>query len=679
MVADNKKMESLMEVKEITYARYLGENAKSHPDTVALSSNGVSYTYSELDKITDVFAAKLIQKGIKKNDHVSLWAYNSAEWFISFASIIKAGAVSVLMNYSLPSKDLKDLIDLTDSNFIIYGRNREISKNADAAFELAAECGISKENVLCIDNGEIDFKSFLNDGTDVSAVKAITENDDPHRDAVIIFTTGTTALPKAVLLSQFSIINDGNFYGAKFAKARGNSICNTLPMFHSFGLMVVTLYLHDAKSVYLHEIVKPEEIIKIVDTYHTEDMSGVGAVYAALVEHADFDIKILPYVRICLIGGSVSTPTFMMRLEEKFTHATFLNGYGQTEASPALSQSRPEDPIEKRSTSVGSLLEGAEIKIWTKEGGFLKTGEIGEVVARGYMLMNGYYKLPPEKQAIDSDGWLHTGDLGFVDEDGFLHLTGRIKDIIIKSGENISPVEIEQKIIENPAIKEVKVMGAPHPVTSESIEACISLYEGKTFDEEKMKAELLTKISKFKIPSHFFIFDSFPLLGNGKLDQRTLKAQMLERLKKLRLSKRLENGLYVNTVIIKNEMLALSPVLGLIESFANNGVYEPKQTEKIIEAVKAILKDRIHNAYNETGEITIEMTLFTKFMRLTFSDMGDKYFTEETEETKEASSIILKNVSNYSTTKEEKGKTVYNLDFNFADGFDIAEFLSKSE
>lgn len=666
-----------MIVEETTYAKVISGNAKQFPDRVAVCSGNTSYTYKELDRISDVYAAKIMAMGIEKGDHVALWGYNSANWYLTFVSIIKAGAVAVLLNYSLPVKDLAELVSYTDSKFIFYGNNRELSKDLDAAKNLAKLSGLSEDKLFNYADETLDFKKYINEDVDVGKVTAITQTDDTRRDAVIIFTTGTTATPKAVLLSQYGIINDGISYGGKYKEDRGESICNTLPMFHSFGLMVVSLYIHDGRTVYLHELVKPEEIVKVVSTYKTPDISGVGAVYTALVEHPEFDIKVIPYARICLIGGSVSTPAFLMRLEDKFTHAVFLNGYGQTEASPAVTNSSPTDPIEKRAASVGSVLEGIEVKIWDKEKGILKTGEVGEVVIRGFVVMNGYYKFPKDKQPIDEDGWLHTGDLGCLDEDNFLHLTGRIKDIIIKSGENISPAEIEQKIIEMDCIKEVKVMGAPHPVTSESIEACVVLYDGKTFDEEEMISYLKTKISKFKIPSHFFIFDEFPLLGNGKLDARTLKSMMLMRLKRLRLERKLEKGLHVNTTIVNNDTLAISPILGLIGTFTKEMRFTEKRSSEITEAVEALLKERILNAYVDVGQITIQIVLYKDCMRVQFSDQGDKFFVEENEVAVNTAKTILKNVSNYKKDSDPKGGSVYSLDFNWEDDFNLLDFLAN--
>ncbi len=665
-----------MEVKENTYAKFLKKNAAEFADKTAVWGGGRSYTYKELEQITDKFAAKLRDFGIKPGDRAALWGYNSPEWFIAYASIIKAGGVAVLMNYSLPSKDIGDLIELTDSKFIIYGNNRELSKNRDTVAKLADACGISQKSLF--NYAETDFKALLSEDVDVSQIAAFAETDDPRRTALIIFTTGTTALPKAVQLSQSSVINDAYGYGEKYASARGDSLCSALPMFHSFGLMVATLYLMEGHSAYFAEIIKADELVRIIGAYRTSDLAGVGAVYSALVEHHDFDIKVIPYARVCLIGGSVSTPVFMMRLEEKFTHATFLNGYGQTESSPAITNSSPSDPIEKRASSVGTPLSNIEVQIWTKENGFLEKGRVGEVVVKGCILMNGYYKLPPESQSIDADGWLHTGDLGYLDEENFLHLTGRIKDIIIKSGENISPVEIENKIIENEAIKEVKVMGAPHPVTGESIEACVVLYEGKAFDRERLLLELMGKISKFKIPSHFFVFDEFPLLANGKLDQRALKAQMLARLKRLRIEDQLKEGLYIVSTTVTNSALSVEPVLSMVGSLAEKFCFKPLRVGHIKKAVQAILTDRILNAYVDVGEITVKVRAFKNFMRVKFRDKGDKFFVEDDENTAKTARTILKYVSNFSTKKEEKGQSVYCLDFAWEDGFDVADCLAKA-
>ncbi len=664
-----------MKTMEITYADFLKKNAAENSDSIALCSDKKKYTYAELDKITDAFAAELVKNGLKKNDHIALWSYNSSQWVISFLSILKAGGIAVLMNYSLPYQELAELVSFTDSLFLLYGNNRPLSKDPDSAIKLAKISKIDEKKLININ--EIDFKSYLKKDIDASKIIENKKNDDPHRTAVIIFTTGTTAMPKAVQLSQFSIINDALGYGDMFTKRMGNSLCNTLPLFHSFGLMVATLYLLKARAVYLHELIKADVIINTIDEYKTSDLSGVGAVYSSLIEHPEFDIKIIPNVRLCLIGGSVSTPVFMMRLEEKFSHAVFLNGYGQTEASPAISQSSPEDSIEKRASSVGKPLHGCQVRIWSKEKGFLKSGETGEIVAKGYLLMNGYYKLPKEKQSIDSDGWLHTGDLGFLDEENYLHITDRIKDIIIKNGENISPAEIEKKIIENPAIKEVKVMGAPHPVSGESIEACLVPQTGRSIDENALISELNLKISRFKIPSHFFVFDSFPCLGNGKLDQKTLKKQMLSRLSEISAGKKLKEGFCLSKVKILSTEINIEPVCAMALSILDKISFSEQKKHQIIDSIRSLLRDRINNPLFDIGNISIKFILLDKALRLEFSDDGERYFSEQNNSA-ETAKLILNTVDSFCISSDEKGKSSYCLNYNYDETFNANKYLCEN-
>lgn len=668
-----------MQVREITYSKVLDENAKKNPDGLALFSEGISFTYSEMKKAVDVFSAQLVELGVKKGDHVALWAYNHANWVISMQAIIKAGGVAVLLNYSLPSKDLDELVKFTKVKFILYGNNRETKLNPDAAKIMGEKIGLSGEKIINISADACDFKKIAENKVDLSKVEKLAEEDDPHRSAVIIFTTGTTALPKAVQLSQYSLLNDAIGYGDRYKERHGEKICVSIPLFHSFGLLVNNVYFLDAATVYLHEEVKPSVISKLVGEHKISDIVSVGSVYLGLVDDPEFSINMVPYIKTCLIGGGFSTPVQMMRLEAAFKNGIFLNGYGQTESSPALSLIGPNDKIEKRANTVGRPLDGAELKIWDSEKGFLTNNEIGEVVARGYYLMNGYFDLPEEKQSIDKEGWLHTGDLGFLDDEGFLHLTGRIKDIIIKSGENILPVEIEQEIMKNEAIREVKVLGAPDYVTGESVQACVVMNKDYSFDEDEIKKSLKGKVSNFKIPSHVFCYDKFPVAANGKLDQRGLKADMLKRLGEIYLDEKLTTGLTLESIEVQNILFMSYTVINAVKAFAEKLSYSASRVLQICLAVESLLHERMLNAYSDVGEITVRMKAMKDSVRIEFSDSGDKYFAEKNQASNECAANILKYVDKFSIDQETKGHSVYCMDFLYPENFDIKEFILKAK
>ncbi len=665
-----------MTLRELTFENFITENVKKQPDAPAVFCDGVMFSYKELDDSINACTAYLIEKGIKKGDHVALWGYNSINWVISFYSIVRAGAVAVLFNYSSLKKDMVELLKFTQSKFIVYTNTREIKKNPEVVNELADECGLTTESLINFSEKVIDFKKFAAESKyDLSKVKTLAEKDDPHRTAVIIFTTGTTALPKAVQLSQYGITNDAMAFGDRYKSVRGKSLCLSLPLFHSYGLSVFQCYLYYGATVYIHGSIKTDIIINLIGDHKISDIASVGSVYLGLVEHHDFDIKVVPSIRVCLIGGGFASAVQMMRLESAFKYGIMLHAYGQTESSPVLSLMDPSAPIEKRANTVGLPLECGEIKIWTEEKGFLKNGEIGEVVAKGAYLMNGYFGLPKEKQAIDKDGWLHTGDLGFLDDEGYLHLSGRIKDIIIKNGENVSPVDVEQEINKNDAIREVKVLGAPNPVTGESVEACIVLNKDVSFNEEVLRSQLKGRIAPFKIPSHFFVYESFPVNSNGKIDQRSLKEDMLRRLFYVSLDEKLAEGVLISSIILRNSSFIISSVNAMIKSLSDRFRFSESSTLQICLAVESMLNERILNAYADVGDITVSVKLMKSALRIEFYDNGDKYFSNKNAASNECAANILKYVDKFSINQENKGHSVYCMDFNYGKDFDVKQFI----
>ena len=287
--------------------------------------------------------------------------------------------------------------------------------------------------------------------------------------------------------------------------------------------------------------------------------------------------------------------------------------------------------------------------------------------------MNSSLGLPQEAQSYDEEGWLHTGDLGMIAEDGLLQLAGRIKDIIIRSGENIAPSEIEKAMMEEDAVLEVKVMGAPHPIWGESVEACV-VTKGEELDEDALRTALRAKLSAYKIPSHFFLYKSLPLNANGKLDQRGLKADMLGRLRAVFISNALNEGLRILSIQVKNRTYAIAPVCDLVQGLAEQLGYRGKRVYQIRVAVEEMLTERIKHAYDANGEITVDVILMPHWMRIRFMDSGKEYRLDDKDASVSAK-IILGNVDAYGTSLTGEKLVGNNLDWQYAEGFDINEYL----
>ncbi len=612
--------------------------------------------------------------GVGKGSRVALWGYNSANWLIAFFSIVRAGGTAVLVNYSMNSGDAADLLRMTDTGFLLCGENGETKKNPDAMKALASLAGIPEERCLDIRPAAVDLGHAFPEAAE--APDARTEAD-AEETAFIIFTSGTTSKPKAVQISQRSMSFDADAFNANVGEYAGRSICVAVPLFHILGLLMSYAYLCRGATVCLPANYKPETLVREIDAYRVADMAAVGAVYLGLAEAEGFEKNVVPNLHLCMIAGGMSTPVQMMRLELQYANATFINMYGQSEAAP-LTMVRPSDLVEQRAQSVGQAIDGLDVRISDGKGGFLPRGEIGEVVARGSNLMNGYDKLPQEMQPIDENGWLHTGDLGLLDENGYLYLAGRIKDVIIRGGENISPSEIENALSQMDNIREAKVMGAPHPIYGESVEACVTMTDGgKSFDQEAIKNALRSVIARFKVPSHIFLYDRFPLNVNGKLDQRALHADMLTRLMRLSVDVKLAGGVTVFDLVVKNSGYAIVPVTSLVSELAADIGFSRRRAMGIRLAVEEMLTERIMDAYSAAGNIRLRITLMPEWLRISFSDSGAEYFIDKRRDTSMSAKIILKAVSDFHTDYPD-GKPVYCMDFLYEQDINIQEYLMKN-
>ena len=657
---------------ELLFSEWLEDLAERYGDKPALTC-GLTVSYNQLLDASRRCAARLIGAGVQKGDRVLIWAINGIDWMVEFFGITMAGGVATLMNYGLNAEDVTQLTKAVGASWALIGGNKVSAVDPMGAGKAVVMGGVPMDHIMRTD--EL-LKASLDTSqpADMASLEKRLAEISPRDTQLIIFTTGTTSLPKAVQLSSASVLSDG--YGAlelireDIADRKG---CVALPLFHSFGLIVTIAMLETCVQGFLVADIKPQPLIDIVYQNQIKVIATVGAIYGMVTAMPDFAEKIVGKVDTCIVGGGFTTPTEMMRVENALGGGKLLIGYGQTECSPVISVNVGADPLERRAVSVGRILPNIEVRIWREGMGFLPQGEIGEVVVKGPITMNSYLGLPEEAQPYDEEGWLHTGDLGMIAEDGLLQLAGRIKDIIIRSGENISPSEIEKAMMEEDVVRDVKVMGAPHPIWGESVEACVVI-NGEDLDEDALRAKLRAKLSAYKIPSHFFLYKALPLNSNGKLDQRGLKADMLGKLRSVFINNALNEGLRMLSINVMNRTYAIAPVCDLVQGLAEQLGFRGKKVYQIRIGVEEMLTERITHAYDTNGEITMDVILMPHWMRIRFTDSGKAYRLDDKDASMSAK-IILANVDAYGTSLTGEKLVGNNLDWQYAEGFDINEYL----
>ena len=492
---------------------------------IGVNFQGVNYSFNDVERSVDYFCRLLIEKGVKKDDHVALLSMNSYNWIIAFYAIVKVGAVAVLINYMARHQTLVELIKYTDCKFICHGKYSAGVKDVNELDELLKETNISKEHAISINNSDINFKDILIKKDIVPFTSPYSREEDSKRTSYIIFTTGTTSKPKAAMLSQYSLMNIIYINFARLDPVFPQKFMCLLPMFHCFGLLVVNAYMAFQRTVYLNALDDKVQIYKDFVKNKCGDYASVSIIFDKLARVPFWWLHGGRFVKHCIVGGGFTSEQELKFLEKKYGKGKFMNGYGQTECSPMISLVYPDAPAIKQKTTVGTPMEGIELAFMnpeTKE--LLPQGQKGEILVKGYNVFNGYFKMEKDKQPFDKDGYLHTGDLGYLDEDGYLVLSGRLKDIIIRKGENISPQEIEKELRKFKEFGNVRVLGFPSVDEGEFIIACVELKKKPPhFVEEKYFDEMHKTLPAVKIPSHIVYMKKFPLTANGKLDEVKLR------------------------------------------------------------------------------------------------------------------------------------------------------------
>ena len=496
-------------------------------DGKAFVFDGRDYTWEDIDRLSQIAADDLAKLGVDKGAHVGICSHNSINWIIAFFAVQKLGAIAILVNYGLKPDEIATLAEIGDITHLCYGAIPGITDFG--VYSAALLSGKSTIEHMYDIGKDVDFTARL---SEYDAIKdkysEIYHFDDP---SVIIFTSGSTGKPKAVLSSSFNILNSVKAICAQCNFSSEDRACAFLPLFHVFGFAsCIGIGLLYGCVEYIPTNNKPAALIDLIRDNKCTVFNTVPTMFFAMIQQSNFEPEALSSLRVSFLGGSTTSESQMKMLRSLLPNNHFCNIYGMSE-NPVISMTRYEDTFEHVTQTVGRRVDGIEIEIRSLANGEkVEDGEPGEIFIRSKEMIISYYRLPIEKQPLDDEGWLATGDLGVILPDGYLKLVGRAKDLIIRGGENISPGEIADAVAQLPGVADVKVLGVPHEVLGEEVAAAIVLKEGQTFDEDAARQTMSEKLAKYKVPAYFVIMDKFPLLGSGKIDAITLKKEILSKL-----------------------------------------------------------------------------------------------------------------------------------------------------
>lgn len=537
---------------DLTFPQVLDRMVDEFPDQYAFRYTTMDYTrtYSEFRDDVDTFARTLIALGVKPGDHVSIWATNVPQWYITFWAATKIGAVLVTVNTAYKIYEAEYLLRQSDTHTLIMIDGYKDSDYVGIIKELCPELETNEpgkplhskrlpflRNVITVDSkqkGCLTWEEAIEmaDRVPIEEVYRRAVSINKHDVCNMQYTSGTTGFPKGVMLTHYNVVNNGKNIGDCMDLSTADKMMIHVPMFHCFGMVLaMTASMTHGVTMCPIPYFSPKQSLDCINKEQITCFHGVPTMFIAMLEHEDFPKTDFSHMRTGIMAGSPCPVKVMQDVVNKMNMTQISIVFGQTEASPGCTQSRVDDPLEVRVNTVGRALPGVECKIVDPATGEDLPDNIdGEFVARGYNIMKGYYKMPEATAAaIDADGWLHTGDLARRDSDGNYKITGRIKDMIIRGGENIYPKEIEDFIYTHPKVKDVQVIGVPDQQYGEEIMACVILKEGVTLTEEELKDYIRSHMAKHKTPRYIDFVDEFPMNAAGKILKYKMREHAVEK------------------------------------------------------------------------------------------------------------------------------------------------------
>lgn len=541
------------DVIDATFSDVLDTMAEKYPDQYAFKYPTLDYTrtYEQFRRDVDECAAALISLGVKQGDHVAVWATNVPEWFITFWATTKIGAVLVTVNTAYKIHEIEYLLKQSDTHTLVMIEYCKDINYKEIISQLCPELEsltpgkplYSKSlpflrNVVTVGfsmNGCLEWNQML-------SRSALVPREEVRRRASLVkpddvcnmqYTSGTTGFPKGVMLTHRNIVNNGKTIGDRMDLSTADRMMIQVPMFHCFGMVLsMTSTMTHGGTLCPIPYFSPKSSLACVNDEKITCFNGVPTMFIAMFNHKDFEKTDFSHVRTGIMAGANCPADLMRRAADEMNMKEIISVYGQTEASPGCTMGEVNEDIDHRVETVGSAFPGVECKIIDPEtGDELPDGESGEFVARGFNIMKGYYKMPEATaQTIDKDGWLHTGDIACRTEDGYYKITGRLKDMIIRGGENLYPREIEEFYLTNPKVRDVQVVGVPDERYGEECCAWIILHKGETADETEMKEFGNAYIARHKVPRYFLFVEEFPMNAAGKILKYKMRDMSIETL-----------------------------------------------------------------------------------------------------------------------------------------------------
>ncbi len=538
---------------DCTFSDVLDRMVEEFPDQYAFKYTTLDYTrtYSEFRDDVDTFARSLVAMGVRAGHHVAVWASNVPQWYIAFWATVKIGAVLVTVNTAYKIAEVEYLLRQSDTHTLVLTEGAKDTHYGEIIAKLCPELETLQNgeplhsrrlpflrNVITVgfkQKGCMTWDDALSRASQVPVetvyrMAAAVDKDDVCN---MQYTSGTTGFPKGVMLTHYNVVNNGKYIGDHMDLSTADRMMIQVPMFHCFGMVLsMTAAMTHGTTMYPLPYFSPKPALACVHNEHITTFNGVPTMFIAMMQHEDFAKTDFSYIRTGIMAGANCPADLMKRATEVMNMKEIVSVYGQTEAAPGCTMSSYYDSLQVRTETVGSAFANVECKIIDPETGEdCPDGVNGEFVARGYNIMKGYYKMPKATaDAIDKDGWLHTGDLACRTPEGNYLITGRLKDMIIRGGENIYPKEIEEFIYTHPKVSDVQVIGVPDEQYGEEIMACIILKDGETMTADEMKAYINANMARHKVPRYVDFVKSFPMNAAGKILKYKMREEASERL-----------------------------------------------------------------------------------------------------------------------------------------------------